>query len=471
MEKGKIDVKIGLEIHLGLNTATKLFCGCPIVEGEESHDIKPNTLVCEVCLGHPGSKPIVNSKALEFATKIAKALNCKLQKKIIFSRKSYFYPDMAKNYQITQYEEPLGINGKVKLGSGKEIGITRVHIEEDPAAIVHESKQSLVDYNRSGIPLAEVVTEPDMNSPEEAREFMNKLRVIVNYLEVYSPEGVIKADVNVSIAESGFSRVEVKNVSGFKEIEKAIEYEINRQRAAVKHGTKIIHETRFWDSEKGITISARTKETEADYGYIYEPDLLEYNIPEVKIPELAEDKASKFIKLKVAQDTANIIASEKEVAELYEEVVSQSKIDPVAAANWFRKELLRILNEQKANLLEKGLSKLKFGKKEIIELVSLLADKKITEEVGREILDKLVEGILKVSPTEYVKKQKLEKVSDDKVLEKLCEVAIKENPKAVSDYKSGEEKAINFLAGQVMKKSGGKADVEKVKKIILSKLK
>jgi len=459
-----IKAKIGLEIHLGLNTKTKLFCGCPIVEGSEANDVKPNTLVCEVCLGHPGSKPVVNSKALEFVTKIAKALNCKLQKKIIFSRKSYFYPDMAKNYQITQYEEPLGVHGSVNLHSGKKIGITRVHIEEDPAAIVHEKNQSLVDYNRSGIALAEIVTEPDMNSAEEAREFMNKLRVIANYLEVYSPEGIIKADVNVSIAESGFQRVEIKNVSGFKEIEDAIEYEISRQRAAVKHGSKIIHETRFWDSDKKITISARTKETEADYGYIYEPDLLEYDVPKVEIPELAEDKAIKFIRMKIAEDTANILASDKEVAQLYEEVIYEKiiKINPVAAANWFRKEFLRVINEEKTTI-----SDLKFGKKEIIELVSLLAEKKITEEVGREILDKLVEGkLLPKSPVQYVNEKGLQKVSDTGELEKFCEQAIKENPKAVADYKNGEEKALNFLAGQIMKKTQGKADVEKVKEIL-----
>ncbi|MEM3126670.1 MAG: Asp-tRNA(Asn)/Glu-tRNA(Gln) amidotransferase GatCAB subunit B, partial [Candidatus Woesearchaeota archaeon] len=223
------DIKIGLEIHIGLNTESKMFCGCP-AQGEDI----PNTNVCPVCLGHPGSKPVFNKKVLEYALKLCLALECEVAKSVLFSRKSYFYPDLSKNYQITQYEAPLGTKGKLKLKSGKEIRIARIHMEEDPASLVHpesieRSKYVLIDYNRSGTPLLEIVTEPDLSSPEEAREFMNKLVTILGYLEIFDIEkNVIKADINVSIKESNFTRAEIKNVTGFKEIENAIFYEVSR---------------------------------------------------------------------------------------------------------------------------------------------------------------------------------------------------------------------------------------------------
>ncbi len=266
MRKFEGDVVIGLECHVELDTTTKLFCGCPTKGNDE-----PNTRTCEVCLGMPGSKPVLNKKALDFALKLCLALNCKISKELIFSRKSYFYPDMAKNYQISQYEIPLGSKGSLKLKSGKEINITRVHMEEDPAALVHPagmrgSAYVLVDYNRSGNPLVEIVTEPCMESAEEARDFMNQLITILSYLEIFDiNKGVIKADANVSIKESGFVKQEVKNITGFKEIEQALQYEILRQKDEVKAGKKLSQETRAWDSEKGITFLLRKKETNGDY--------------------------------------------------------------------------------------------------------------------------------------------------------------------------------------------------------------
>lgn len=248
------DVVIGLEIHAELATKSKLFCSCA-----RTGNLNPNTRVCPVCLGHPGAKPVVNRKAIEHALSIALALKCKVAQEIIFSRKSYFYPDMSKNYQITQYEIPLGSNGSIKLREGKDIRIQRIHLEEDPASLVHigsmqQSSFVLVDYNRSGNPLAEIVTEPDLINPEEARDFMNKLITILEYLDVFDIDScIIKADANISIRESGYTRVEIKNITGFKEIESALFYEVARQKKDIKDGKKIVQETRGWNSDEGST--------------------------------------------------------------------------------------------------------------------------------------------------------------------------------------------------------------------------
>lgn len=462
----KGDVVVGLECHVELKTDTKLFCGCATKGSEE-----PNTRTCEVCLGMPGSKPVLNKKALEYALKLCLALNCKVSKELIFSRKSYFYPDMAKNYQITQYEIPLGSKGKLKLKSGKEIGITRVHMEEDPAALIHpkgmqESAYVLVDYNRSGNPLLEIVTEPELSSAEEARDFMKQLITVLSYLDIFDVnDGIIKADANVSIKESGFVKHEVKNITGFKEIERALKYEVLRQKAEFSAGKKLSQETRAWDSEKGITFLLRKKETEEDYGYILDSDLVKIDISKEMVdkvkkemPELAQDKVSKFVsKHKLRKEDAEIIAAEKELAEMFEKVAAE--INPVLAGKWLRRELVRVLNYSKKQLHE-----IEMDEKHMIQLLKLVESKKITETVAQKILEKLIEKPFDVN--EHVKKEKLEAVSDYGEIEKLCKEAISENPKAVEDYKKGEAKAFNFLVGQVMKKTKGKATPKEVNEIL-----
>jgi aspartyl-tRNA(Asn)/glutamyl-tRNA(Gln) amidotransferase subunit B len=467
MKDSKSGVIVGLEVHVELNTDTKLFCGCPTSGGEE-----PNTRTCEVCLGQPGSKPVLNKKALDYALKLCLALNCKISKELIFSRKSYFYPDMAKNYQISQYEIPLGNNGSLKLRSGKEINITRVHMEEDPAALIHpkgmqESAYVLVDYNRSGNPLLEIVTEPELTSAEEARDFMKQLITILSYLGIFDiNNGIIKADANVSIKESGFVKQEVKNITGFKEIERALQYEILRQKAEIDAGKKIQQETRAWDSEKGITFLLRKKETEEDYGYILDSDLVKTEITKEMLdgvkegmPELAHDKIKKFVsKHKIKQEDAEIISAEKELAEMFEKV--SAEIDPVLAAKWLRRELVRVLNYNK-----KVLSEIEMDEGHMIQLLKLVESKKITETVAQKLLEKLIEKPFDVN--EYVKKESLEAVSDSGELEKYCKEAISENPKAVEDYKKGEAKALHFLVGQVMRKTKGKATPKEVNEIIL----
>lgn len=464
--KSKSGVIVGLEVHCEINTNTKLFCGCPTKGSEE-----PNTRTCEVCLGHPGSKPVLNKKAVEYALKLCLALNCKISKELIFSRKSYFYPDMAKNYQISQYEIPLGSDGSLKLRSGKEIDIIRVHMEEDPAALVHpagmqESAYVLVDYNRSGNPLLEIVTEPELESAAEARDFMKQLITILDYLGIFDiNKGIIKTDANVSIKESGFVKQEVKNITGFKEIERALNYEIARQKEAIKEGKKIVQETRAWDSEKGITFTLRKKETEEDYGYILDSDLVKTEINKEMVdrikkemPELAHDKVKKFVsKHKLKKEDAEIIAAEKALAEMFEKVAEE--VDPILAAKWLRRELVRVLNYNKKELHE-----IEIDEKHIIQLLKLVENKKITDNVASTILEKLI--IKPFDVNEYVEKEGLEAVSDVGELEKYCKEAIAENPKAVEDYKKGEKKALNFIVGQVMRKTKGKATPKEVNEII-----
>ncbi len=468
--KFKSDIVIGLEVHCELNTKTKLFCGCATKGSEE-----PNSRTCEVCLGMPGSKPVLNKKAVDFAIKLCLALNCEISPELIFSRKSYFYPDMAKNYQISQYEIPLGRNGNLILADGKKVGITRVHMEEDPASLVHpagmkESQYVLVDYNRSGNPLVEIVTEPDLESADEARDFMKRIITILNYLEIFDiNKGIIKADANISIKESKYTRVEIKNITGFKEIETALAYEIERQKNEAKNHKKIAHETRAWDSEKGVTFSLRKKETEEDYGYIIDTDLtiVEINdkvISEIKktMPELAHDKVIKFVeKLKIKKEDAEIIAADKGLAEMFEKVAEE--VNPVLAAKWLRRELVRVLNYNKKELHE-----VELDVKHMIDLLKLVENKKITDNIASKILEKLVEKPFDIKG--YIKKEKLEAVSDISELEKYCKEAISENSHAVEDYKKGEAKALNFIVGAVMKKTKGKATPKEVNEIIIKLL-
>ncbi len=466
------DVVIGLECHAELDTKSKLFCGCPTRAPQGSDEV-PNSRCCPVCLGHPGSKPVLNKRAVDCAIKLCLALNCKISPQLIFSRKSYFYPDMAKNYQISQYEMPLGSDGTVSVGE-KNIGITRVHIEEDPASLVHpagmkDSGYVLVDYNRSGCPLAEIVTMPEMTTPQHARDFMRQLISILKYLEIFDENhGIIKADANISVKESGYSRVEIKNITGFKEIQSALTYEIARQKSEIAQGKKIVAETRGWDAQNSVTFSLRTKETEEDYGYIIDTDLTATDITldwiaQIRkgMPEFADDKTKKYIGMGVKQDDAAIIAADKSVAEFFEQVAQE--INAVLAAKWVRRELLRVLNYNK-----KTLADISVTPKHLINLLKLVTEKKITEAVGSKILEKLVEEPFDV--TAYVAREKLEVVSDSGELETLCTAAIAESPAAVADYKSGGQKALNFIIGKVMAKTRGKADPAVVKEIILQKI-
>jgi len=463
--KFKSDIVIGLEVHAELKTNTKLFCGCA-----RTGSNKPNTRTCPVCLGHPGSKPVLNKKAIEYALRLAIALDSRIDNQLIFSRKSYFYPDMSKNFQISQYEQPLAVGGKVKLSTGKEIELVRIHMEEDPASLVHpqgmeKSTYVLVDYNRSGNPLVEIVTEPQMETPGEARDFMKQLISILKYLGIYDDTCIIKADANISIKESGYVRSEIKNITGFKEIERALRYEIKRQKKEHKEGRKFVQATRAWDSEFGLTRLMRTKETEEDYGYIIEPDLVITEITEdmvsgirESLPELAQEKTLRFKdQYGIDSTDAAILTAEMELAELYEKVAA--KIDPVLAAKWLRRELARVMNY---NSLDFG--DLKIDESHMIDLLSMVEQKEITDTVAGKILEKLITKPFDVK--KHVRDNSLIAVSDISELKKLASETIKENPKAAEEYKSGVEKALNFLMGQVMRKSKGTASPKEVKDIL-----
>ena len=465
------DVVIGLEIHIELATDSKLFCGCATHAEED----EPNTRTCPVCLGHPGSKPVLNKKAVDYALRLCLALGCKIAPELVFSRKSYFYPDMSKNYQITQYEMPLGEKGSLTLSDGVKIGINRVHMEEDPAALVHPAGMTgstfvLVDYNRSGDPLCEVVTEPELTSPEQARDFMKQLINILRYLGIFDVNRcIIKADANVSIKESGYRRVEMKNITGFKDIELALKYEIQRQKEALKDGAVIKKETRAWDGKYGVTRSLRSKETEADYGYIIDPDLVPIDITKEwvgrvreNMPELPDEKVKKFMEhFGLSLDDAKVISADKVMAELFEKIVKD--VDAVLAAKWIRRELVRCLNYVKKDLCDVSISV-----KDMSSLLRLVSSKKITETTGQKLMEKLVAGSFDVE--KYVRDEGLEAIGDSGELEKLCDEAIAENEKAVLEYKEGNEKSFNFIVGAVMRKSKGKADPKVVREMLIGKV-
>jgi aspartyl-tRNA(Asn)/glutamyl-tRNA(Gln) amidotransferase subunit B len=462
-KKFTTDVVIGLEIHIELATDSKLFCGCATHGSEE-----PNSRTCEICLGHPGSKPVLNKKAVEYAIKLALATNSKIASELIFSRKSYFYPDMSKNYQISQYELPLAIEGKIKLSSGKEIGLTRIHMEEDPAALIHpngmqNSSIVLVDYNRSGDPLVEVVTEPELESPNEARDFMKQLITILGYLNIFDVNRcIIKADANISIKESDYTRVEIKNITGFKDIEDALKYEVARQKDNIK---EVIQETRAWDSDKRITFSLRKKEVEEEYGYIIDPDLVKIDlssdwIEEIKknIPELAHEKQKKYEEKYGKMQSVSVLLKDPKIAKFFEEVVSQG-IEEKLAAHWIAIELHKILNRSK-----KTIEKSNIKPKHMVDIINLIESKKITKEIGVKIFDMLDEKTFDVK--EYVEKNGLTIVQDEEKIKELAEKTVKDNQDCVGRYKAGNEASIHYLVGQVMKATKGRADPYLVNKII-----
>lgn len=467
-------VVIGLESHIQLNTKSKAFCSCANPVNLE-YEPKPNTLTCPSCLGLPGSKPTANKKMLELAIKTALALNCKIAKETFFSRKSYMYPDLAKNYQITQYEIPLAKSGCVYVGN-KKIRITRVHMEEDPAKLVHVGGMGgshvLVDYNRAGIPLLEIVTDPDFTSPEEAREYLQKLETIMEYLGIYdsSSSAVMKTDTNISINVGGKQgeRTEIKNITGTKDIERALRFEIMRQSSLVKRGDSVKQETRMWNPDRGATQAMRGKEAEAEYGYITEPDLTVIEIDDKAIseakkglPELPDQRFARLVKqYKLPAAVAESVVSELDLAELFEQIAKQ--VSPKTAGSWVSGYLKKTLNYNNIRFRESGLKK-----EWIISLLKMFEAGKITDRNAEMAIRKMVDE--KQPPEAVIKKHKLEKVAMD--LDKIVEKVLNENKKAVQDYKSGDDKAIHFLVGQCMRETRGQADANDIKKAVLKRIK
>jgi aspartyl-tRNA(Asn)/glutamyl-tRNA(Gln) amidotransferase subunit B len=460
-------VMMGLELHVHLLTNSKMFCSC-----STDYDKKdPNELTCPICLGFPGSKPKINKKVLDSSIMVAKSLNCKISDVTFFSRKSYFYPDMSKNFQISQYEIPLATNGFVEL-TEKKIRIRRVHMEEDPAKLVHSggsitsAQYVLVDYNRAGIPLIEIVTEPDFESTKEVREFLSKLSSILEHLDVYDSgkEASLRVDANISI--NGGERVEIKNITGFANVEKALSYEIIRQENLARMGQKIVRETRHFDADTKMTATLRKKEFEDDYGYIFEPDLTDIEISkswnekiEKEMPELPDARVKRFIKeyRLTERDAKVIVYVDKALADFFENCVKIYK-NPIVIAKWIVGDLLKCLNYQ-----DKAIRESKVSPELFVELLQLIDKGDITDRLAKEIIKEFVGS--GESPKEIVKKKNLGRI-EDKKLESVVKEIIKENKKAVDDYMSGNEKAIQFLIGQVLRKTKSAADPNKIKEMI-----
>lgn len=469
-------MKIGIEIHVALSsTKTKMYCGCPNPQSLKM-EAEPNTLVCETCLGFPGSKPRVNKTAIDSAIKIALALHCKLQSDMFFSRKGYFYPDLPKNFQITQYEIPLAVKGFLEIKTDnekKKIIIRRVHMEEDPGKIIHvggditKAEYILIDYNRSGVPLCEIVTEPDFSSPKEVRIFLEKLSGMLEYLGIYdsTKEGSMRVDANISIKEA---RVEVKNISGFRDVERALNYEIIRQNNLLKRGSAIVRETRAWDSDAGVTRSLRIKEEEEEYGYIFDGDLPRITIAKEKgselkkhMPEFAEQKIIKYSRIGIAEELAEAIVAEQDLAEMFERVISE--IDAHLAAKWFAGEIKKTLNFRNMRIKDT-----KLRKEHLIDLLKKVHDKTVTEKTAEMMLREM---IVAARPEDVMKSSGLGRIHDEVVLGQIIERVVNENPKAVLDYKSGRQEAFNFIVGNAMKKTQGRGDPETIRRLVREFLK
>lgn len=462
-------VKIGLEIHAYLNTQSKLFCSCTT----NINDAKPNTCCCPVCLGHPGSKPVLNEATIEKAIKIGLALKCKINNEFFFSRKTYFYPDSASNYQITQYEIPVAQNGYLKINN-KKVNIKRAHLEIDPASLIHpngmeNSSNVLIDYNRSGLPLIEIVTEPDLTSPKEARNFLNQLENTLSYLDVLMKDTTLKVDCNISINNG--ERVEIKNVSGFAAAEKALEFEINRQIKQLEFGEKIIQHTRAFNSLNNKTVELRKKETEDDYGYIFDPDLVKVVISEDELsrikesmPMLPQEKIKKFInEFGLSEYEANVLCFNFELSNIFEELM-QKKANPKISANILTREILSIINHDALEI-----KNLQINTDDLLDLINLIEKKLVSDKNTKLSLINYISGD-NTSPKNYLEKNNL--LIDEKIdVDLIVNEVIENNLSAVKDYKNGNLKVINFLAGQIMRQTKGSVKIDKVIQKLEEKIK
>jgi len=479
---------IGLEVHVQLETDTKIFCGCSTDPSEE-----PNTNTCPVCLGLPGALPVVNEGAVEAAVKIGKAIDADIPAETTFHRKNYYYPDLPKNFQITQYDAPICQEGELEFsveGERRSVSIRRAHLEEDPGSLQHRggsidtADYTLVDYNRAGTPLMEIVTKPDFRSPGEVRAFLAKLTEVLEYLGVFDAtrDGSLRVDANLSIVDMSDvdadeidesvledadpNRTEVKNISSHKGAEKALAYEETRQKNAIERGRAVEQETRHWDESKGVTLSMRSKEEEKDYRYFREADLPPLQVSDweakLDIPELPDARRERFqAEYGLNEEAADKLTSTKEVADFFEDVAEQ--FDPDLAATWVADELLGELNYRDMQITDVAD---RFD--EIERLVELVATDEITTKNARETV---LRGMLDDgdSPDEIVEREGLGKTSGDEVQQAVAE-AIEENPDAVEDYHSGDDGAINFLVGQVMQKTGGSADPGDVNQLLRDEL-
>ncbi len=468
-------VTIGLEVHVQLKTKSKMFCSCSTDFGAS-----PNTHVCPVCMGYPGSLPVMNREAIRWTVISGLMLGCDINPYSKFDRKNYFYPDMPKNYQITQCDKPLCLGGGVDIevaGQAMRIGITRIHQEEDVAKNMHYATWSGIDYNRAGVPLMEIVSEPDMESADEAIAYLQTLRQILLYAEVSDcnmEEGNMRCDVNVSIRPEGQTafgiKVEIKNMNSFKGIYNALNYEIERQQEAVRAGEKIIQETRRWDVDKGQTFSMRTKEDAHDYRYFPEPDLMPVALPAslvaewaATLPLLPAQRREKFVsEFGLPEYDAQVLAADKAVGDYFETAARVSR-NPKAVSNWVMTDVLRTLTEKAIPI-----AAFKIAPAALAELVDLTDSKVINSNTARDVFAiMLAEG---GRAKEIVTARGLAQVSDAGAIEAIVAQTIAENPKSVEDFRNGKAAAMKFLVGQVMKLSKGKANPQMAGTLLEKKL-
>ncbi len=456
----------GIETHIELATKTKIFCGCTTQFGGE-----PNTHCCPVCTGQPGSLPVLNKRVIEYAVRAGLAVHCEINNNSHMDRKNYVYPDLPKAYQISQFDEPVCINGYVELDSGRKIRIERIHIEEDAGKLVHEDGYTYVDYNRGGVPLIEIVSMADITTPEEAREYAEKLQLIMRNVGVSDckmQEGSMRCDVNVSLHrpdEPWGTRTEIKNINSLSNIVRAMELETERQEDILDAGEKVVQSTMRYDADSDTVYVLRSKENADDYRYFPEPDILRFYIsPETvdkiraELPELPDDKLKRYISMGLPENNARLIYKYKNVTAFFDRAVN----DGASAGNVLNMIIGPVFATLKTEA-DKENFEIKTSANQLAELVKLIDDKKIRANKAKEVLSKMLESGSDVS--EYIKADDLAGISYDD-LKALCQAAIDANPKAVEDIKSGKDKAINVMFGYVMKSSRGKADVKTAEQII-----
>ncbi|MBI5870551.1 MAG: Asp-tRNA(Asn)/Glu-tRNA(Gln) amidotransferase subunit GatB [Actinobacteria bacterium] len=474
---------IGLEIHVELSTKSKMFCGCRVEFGGE-----PNTRICPVCLAHPGALPVMNRQAIRYLARISLALECSVPEKSIFHRKNYFYPDLPKGYQISQYDQPFAVDGQLHVaveGETYRVGIERVHQEEDTAKNIHcgesgriaGSTYSLIDFNRSGTPLVEIVTRPDIHSPQVARAFLNKLKNTLQYLDVSDcnmEEGSLRCDANISMRPAGDTglgvKTELKNMNSFKHLEKGLTQEIARQTELLKNGEKVVQQTVHFDVTTGDISPLRSKEFAHDYRYFPEPDLVPLIatadfIDEVRaeMPELPEARSRRYMKdLDLPEYNAEVLTASRELADYFEAVLEHHD-DAKTVSNWVMGELLGYLNASGQDI-----SGCRVKPQSLAELLKMVADGKVSANVGKEVFAEMCES--GSGPAEIVKAKGLTQISDQSELESHIDQAIADNPKQVEQYRAGREQVIGFFVGQVMKATSGQANPKVVNELLRKKL-
>ena len=467
---------IGLEIHAQLLTASKLFCGCSTRFGDP-----PNQNTCPVCLGMPGVLPVMNRKAVEFAIRMAVALHCHINTMCRFARKNYFYPDLPKGYQISQYELPLAEGGYINIEvdqSKKRIGITRVHLEEDAGKLLHEGlsesdTKSYIDFNRCGIPLIEIVSEPEIRTPEEAYEYLTQLKTMLQYLEICSgnmEEGSLRCDANISIRPAGTSefmtKTELKNMNTFRGVQRALEYETKRQAEVVEKGEAVERETRLWDASRQVTIPMRGKEEEHDYRYFPEPDLVPLVIDEKwveevarSLPELPIAKRDRFIReYGIPRYDADILTQSPRLADYYEKCVEYCH-NPKAASNWIMVEVLRKLKEDNIDIEQCPLTA-----RALAELISLIDQGTISGKIAKEVFEEMYRS--QRTASEIVQEKELVQITDEEEIRQVVSQVVESNPKECEQYRKGRTKLFGYFMGQVMKATQGKANPQLVNKIL-----